>query len=64
MNRIKVGSIIVVRGQKGTVVNIEEDVKNGNPGVDYVPLGSELMYKEQGICSWCYLSQIQSVVKV
>ena len=57
LKQIRVGSIVIVRDNFGmgtpkqvTVENVEEDIKNGYPGIDYAD-------------SWAYLSQVDSVVK-
>jgi len=54
---IREGSVVIVRGNFGqgpaervTVVEVEEDVKNGRPGICYDE-------------SWAYLTQVQSVVQ-
>jgi len=53
---IREGSVVVVRGNFGngpeervTVQEVEEDVKNGRPGICYED-------------SWAYLSQVMRVV--
>ena len=59
---VRVGSIVMVRGGFGTdapvkarVDNIERDIKNGYPGIDYTVMktGDEL---------WAYIDQVDSVV--
>ena len=57
LSDIRVGSRVIVRDNFGsgkprevTVVGVEEDVKNGLPGIDYDE-------------SWAYLSQVDRVVK-
>jgi hypothetical protein len=54
---IREGSVVIVRGnfgtgapQKVTVEVVEEDVKNGRPGICYDD-------------SWAYLSQVDRVVQ-
>lgn len=54
---LREGSIVIVRGNFGsgpeervTVEYVDEDIKNGLPGIDY-----------DG--HWAYLSQVQRVVK-
>jgi hypothetical protein len=54
---IRVGSVVIVRGnfgaghpQRVVVEAVEDDIKNGRPGIDY-----------DG--SWAYLSQVDRVVK-
>lgn len=54
---IREGSVVVVRGNFGsgpeetvTVEYVDEDIKNGMPGIDY-----------DG--HWAYLSQVQRVIK-
>jgi hypothetical protein len=53
---IREGSVVVVRGDFGqgrprevVVEAVEEDIKNGRPGIDYAG-------------SWAYLSQVDRVV--
>jgi hypothetical protein len=57
LSDIRVGSRVIVRDSFGTgkprevtVVGLDEDIKNGRPGIDY-----------DG--SWAYLSQVDRVVK-
>ena len=53
---VPVGSVITVGWgavERGEVYNVEEDIKNDRPGVDYVDAN--------GMLRWCYLSQITSV---
>jgi len=54
---IRAGSVVIVRGnfgaghsQRVVVEAVEDDIKNGRPGIDY-----------DG--SWAYLSQVDRVVK-
>jgi len=54
---IRVGSRVVVRDNFGTgtprevtVLDLDEDIKNGRPGIDYDD-------------SWAYLTQVDRVVK-
>ena len=54
---IRVGSVVMVRGnfgqgfpQRVIVEEVEEDVKNGRPGIGYGD-------------SWAYLTQVDRVVK-
>ena len=61
-DRLKEGSVVYVMtnfGQgpavKGVVVSKENDVKNGQPGIDYED--------EEGEGWWAYADQIASVVK-
>jgi hypothetical protein len=63
LNDLREGSTIVVRGafgtgvaQTATVNCIEEDIKNGLPGIDYT-------VKATGEQLWAYLTQVQKVVK-
>jgi hypothetical protein len=56
LDDIRKGSVVIVRGNFGSgrpqqvvVEAVEEDIKNGRPGIDY-----------DG--SWAYLSQVDSVV--
>ena len=61
---IKIGSEIMVRGdfgngssKKAIVDNIENDIKNGFPGIDY-------HYADDvNDDRWAYLSQIDRVIK-
>ena len=53
---IREGSIVIVRGDFGSgrpqqvvVEAVEEDIKNGRPGIDYAD-------------SWAYLTQVDRVV--
>jgi hypothetical protein len=53
---IREGSVVIVRGAFGTgrprevvVESVEEDIKNGRPGIDYED-------------SWAYLTQVDRVV--
>jgi hypothetical protein len=53
---IRVGSVVIVRGDFGmgkprqvVVENVDADIKNGRPGIDY-----------DG--SWAYLTQVDRVV--
>jgi len=57
LSDIRIGSRVIVRDNFGmgtprevTVVGLEEDIKNGRPGIDYDE-------------SWAYLSQVDRVVK-
>ena len=54
---IRAGSVVIVRGNSGAghpqrvvVEAVEDDIKNGRPGIDY-----------DG--SWAYLSQVDRVIK-
>jgi len=56
LNDIREGSVVIVRGnfgngapQRVTVEAVEEDIKNGRPGIDYAG-------------SWAYLTQVDRVV--
>lgn len=53
---IREGSVVIVRGsfgqgkpQRVVVTGVDEDIKNGRPGIDYGD-------------SWAYLTQVDSVV--
>lgn len=57
LSDIREGSVVIVRGAFGTgpaervtVVEVEEDVKNGRPGICYDE-------------SWAYLTQVERVVQ-
>ena len=57
LNEVRAGSVVVVRGDFGngrpqtvTVESVDEDIKNGRPGIDYAD-------------SWAYLTQVDRVVK-
>ena len=57
LSDMRVGSRVIVRDNFGTgrprevtVLDLDEDIKNGRPGIDY-----------EG--SWAYLSQVDRVVK-
>ncbi len=59
LNQIREGSIIKVRGGFGTepakravVTGVEENIKNGRPGIDYRCNGDE---------RWAYLDQVVEV---
>jgi len=61
-DRLKAGSVVVVRGEFGsgpavraTIENVEQDVKNGQPGIDYVD--------SKGEGYWAYAKQIVRVVE-
>jgi len=63
LKQVRAGSVVIVRGSFGngrpvqaTVVEVERDIKNGYPGIDY-----EVHGEEDG--SWAYLTQIDRVVK-
>ena len=53
---VREGSVVIVRGnfgngkpQRVVVTGVDEDIKNGRPGIDYGD-------------SWAYLTQVDSVV--
>jgi hypothetical protein len=57
LSDIRVGSRVIVRDNFGTgrprevtVLDLDEDIKNGRPGIDYDE-------------SWAYLTQVDRVVK-
>lgn len=61
LEQIKIGSTVVVRGGFGTesprlglVDEIEEDIKNGRPGITYTEI-------ESGDPRWAYLNQVLRV---
>lgn len=63
---IKVGSIVIVRTNFGSgqpvqaiVDSVEEDIKNGYPGIDYT-IGGAANWHDG---SWAYLSQVDRVIK-
>jgi hypothetical protein len=63
---VRVGSIVMLRGNFGTapairavIDNVEDNIKNGVPGVDYHPASQPA----SGSCSWAYLDQVDSVVQ-
>ncbi len=60
---IRVGSTVMVRGNFGrawplaaVVDEVEEDIKNGQPGIDYTIPG------KAGSSGWAYLSQVDRVI--
>ncbi len=60
LSDIRVGSVVVVRGDFGmgrpmsvVVDAVEEDVKNGRPGIDY---------STDDFDGWAYLTQVDRVV--
>jgi hypothetical protein len=62
LKELREGSVVYVRGafgtgpsQKATVTAVEEDIKNGRPGIDYTT--------EDGDDHWAYLDQVQAVYK-
>lgn len=64
LKQVREGSIVYLRGDFGTgpliraiVTNVEQDIKNGLPGIDYYPA------TDAGDDRWAYLDQIQSVYK-
>lgn len=63
LNQIRQGSIVMVRGDFGlgnpvraVVDAVEQDVKNGCPGIDYTEVNTKAAH-------WAYLEQVDSVVK-
>jgi len=59
---MRVGSVVIVRGDFGNgkpvravVDSVEEDVKNGRPGIDYFAVGSK-----EG--NWAYLHQVDRII--
>jgi len=64
LSDMRIGSTINVRGCFGsgkhvlaTVVTIEEDIKNGRPGIDY-----ETEDGDGDLC-WAYLEQVDKVIE-
>ena len=62
MTQVRPGSTVLVRGGFGsgatvraTVESVESDIKNGQPGIDYVT--------DKGESYWAYLDQIVRVEK-
>jgi len=62
LEQLRSGSKVLVRGDFGsgsakraTVESVEEDIKNGRPGIDYTVDSS-------GEQHWAYLDQIQRVL--
>lgn len=62
LKQVREGSIVYLRGDFGTgpliraiVTNVEQDIKNGLPGVDYYP------ESDPSDGRWAYLDQVQSV---
>lgn len=56
LDQVKEGSVVIVRGdfgqgkpQRVVVTGVDEDIKNGRPGIDYGD-------------SWAYLTQVDRVV--
>jgi hypothetical protein len=63
LENMREGSIVIVRGGFGTdspikaiVEEVEEDVKNGRPGICYKAIGAK-----EG--NWAYLTQVDRVVQ-
>ena len=63
LKQVRVGSVVMVRpgfggsrAEQATIVNVESDIKNGFPGIDYYT-GTDA-----DDCSWAYLTQIDRVV--
>ena len=63
LSQVREGSIVRVRGSFGNgapvrarVVGVEEDIKNGYPGIDYTVLADGEGY-------WAYLDQVIAVEK-
>lgn len=62
LEQLRSGSKVLVRGDFGTtsakratVESVEEDIKNGRPGIDYTVDSS-------GEQHWAYLDQVQRVL--
>ena len=65
LSDVRVGSFVYVRGNFGSgapvyarVTEVEEDVKNGFPGISYV---CEHSTTKEG--NWAYLNQVDRVVQ-
>lgn len=61
LNEVREGSVVMVRGDfgrgiavVGQVEDVLEDIKNGQPGIDYTV---------KGVSHWAYLDAIDSVVR-
>lgn len=61
LKNVRVGSVVLVRGGFGQdpavrarVVNVEQDIKNGQPGIDYDTM--------DGDGYWAYLDQVERVI--
>jgi hypothetical protein len=66
LNQLRVGSLVVVRPAFGTgqpirvtVAEVEEDIKNGRPGIGYTFLALNEHGEDGG---WAYLDQVVRVV--
>jgi hypothetical protein len=62
LSQVRPGSKVIIRADvgvgssiEGKVTNVESNIKNGMPGIDYV--------SKDGKKLWAYLSQIANVVK-
>ena len=62
LNEMRVGSRVTVRGSFGNepaklarVTEVEQDIKNGRPGIGYELVNGDLR--------WAYLDQVVSVAK-
>lgn len=62
LSKIRIGSRVKVRGGFGTepirlvtVNNVEADIKNGRPGIDYT--------EADGTGRWAYMDQVLQVVE-
>jgi len=60
LSDMKIGSTVVVKtwdgkSVKGKVTDIDQDIKNGRPGICYDDFAGEGW--------WCYLDQVSQVVK-
>ena len=62
LEEIREGSVVIVRGgfgaetaTKALVEEVEEDIKNGRPGITYREIAT-------GSPRWAYLNQVQTVV--
>ena len=63
LEQLRPGSKVLVRGgfgttsaKRATVTSVEEDIKNGSPGIDYT-------VDATGEQHWAYLEQVQRVVE-
>ena len=62
LKQLRSGSRVLVRGgfgtgnaKRATVTGVEEDIKNGSPGIDYT-------VDATGEQHWAYLEQVQQVL--
>lgn len=62
LDDVRIGSVVIVRGSfgngrpvQGTVDEVDDNIKNGNPGIGYETT--------DGDSHWAYIEQVSSVVK-